>query len=206
MAKHIERTFDLVSPKIQFYQQLASRVLSGGQYLPIPFKKRLAAIVAGAPQPESQSGTVSDGFQYPSGRERGRGIERGRGREEEPQLPGIESPTEVVDRLFGIWKQVFNHPRAKPDPERMKSFAAALALGFTETELAAAIRGASTTDWVIGKSKNREFQGKVYDEPRVLFKDVARIEGFILADTADARGIKRGDWASRKEGDDGSQD
>jgi hypothetical protein len=209
MAKHVERVFDLVSPKIQFYQRLAARVRAGGLHLSPAFKKRLGAIVAGEQQPSDRDETLSEGFAYPLGIDRGRVIVRGRGRgreEEAPTLPGIESTSDVVDRLFGVWKQVFNHPKARTDAQRLKAFADALALGFTEIELTSAMRGASTTDWVIGKSKNPEYHGKVFDEPRVLFKDAARIEGFILAATDDARGIKRSDWASRKEDDGGSKD
>lgn len=193
MAKHVEDMFALVSPKVMFYQRLASKLVAHGAHLSQPFKQRLNGVI-------NSSAPEHNGF----GIERERGRERDGGRERgTADLPGIESVGETIDRVFATWRQVFNHPRAKLDTARTKAIANALAMGFTEPQIVSAIHGARQAPWVMGQSKNPSYHGKVYDDPGVLFRSAARIEEFMLAgETLQRTGAPpTGDWASRMEAD-----
>ena len=88
------------------------------------------------------------------------------------------SPSEIpvpqagpVERIFGHWKETFQHPRANLDPKRRKLIASALNL-FSEADLCAAIAGYKLSPHHMGQND----RSTVYDDIGLILRDTAHIE------------------------------
>lgn len=79
-----------------------------------------------------------------------------------------------IERLFALWCDVMEHPRAKLDMKRQQRLRWAL-LNYTEEECAQAIRGCAASDWHMGRNS----RGKKYNSIDLLFRDAAHVEEFI---------------------------
>lgn len=89
-----------------------------------------------------------------------------------------------IERLFGVWQDVMERPRAKLDMNRQQRLRWAL-LNYTEEECEQAIRGCAASDWHMGRNS----RGRKYDDIELIFRDSSHVEQFIdnhlKAETAD---------------------
>ena len=89
-----------------------------------------------------------------------------------------------IERLFAVWQDVMERPRAKLDMNRQQRLRWAL-LNYTEEECEQAIRGCAASDWHMGRNS----RGRKYDDIELIFRDSSHVEQFIdnhlKAETAD---------------------
>jgi hypothetical protein len=88
-------------------------------------------------------------------------------------------------KLFEVWKEVYNHPRARLDPKRKKAITAALKLGYSVSELERAIRGYKNSAYHMGENDRQT----VYDGLSLFLRDADHIDkGLSYADKAPTKG------------------
>jgi hypothetical protein len=79
-----------------------------------------------------------------------------------------------IERLFSVWQDVMERPRAKLDMNRQQRLRWAL-LNYTEQECEQAIRGCSMSDFHMGRNS----RGKMYNDLTLIFRDAEHVEDFI---------------------------
>jgi len=77
-----------------------------------------------------------------------------------------------VMKLFEVWKEAHNHPRALLDPKRKKKIQAALKIGYSVAELEKAIRGYKFSKFHMGEND----RNMVYDGLDVMLRDAEHID------------------------------
>jgi hypothetical protein len=78
------------------------------------------------------------------------------------------------ERLFALWQDVMDKPRAKLDAKRQQRIRWAL-LNYSEDECEQAIRGCSMSDFHMGRNS----RGKMYNDLTLIFRDAEHVEDFI---------------------------
>lgn len=79
---------------------------------------------------------------------------------------------DLAEPLFEYWKEQCGHPRAKFGPATQKALYHALSMGFTQREIAEAIKGAAVAAWVDEK-------GKRHDGLPLICRDEEKLRDFI---------------------------
>ena len=79
-----------------------------------------------------------------------------------------------MERLFALWQDVMDKPRAKFDMKRQQRLRWAL-LNYSEEECEYAIRGCAMSDFHMGRNS----RGKKYADIEIIFRDSAHVEDFI---------------------------
>lgn len=74
--------------------------------------------------------------------------------------------------LFEFWAEQCGHPKAKFGPANQKALYNALELGFTQREVAEAIKGAAVAAWV-------DERGKRHDGLPLICRDEEKLRDFI---------------------------
>lgn len=103
------------------------------------------------------------------------------------EIPVSGKPDPVL-KLFHLWREVYNHPRALLDPKRKKKIQAALKIGYSVAELEKAIRGYKFSKFHMGEND----RNTPYDGLDVILRDAEHID----------RGIQL--WENRPRGGDGT--
>ena len=79
-----------------------------------------------------------------------------------------------IERLFALWVDVMDKPRAKLDTKRQQRIRWAL-LNYSEEECEQAIRGCSMSAFHMGRNS----RGKTYNDLTLIFRDAEHVEDFI---------------------------
>lgn len=79
-----------------------------------------------------------------------------------------------IERLFAVWQDVMDKPRAKLDAKRQQRIRWAL-LNYSEDECEYAIRGCAMSDFHMGRNS----RGKTYNDLTLIFRDAEHVEDFI---------------------------
>jgi uncharacterized protein YdaU (DUF1376 family) len=80
-------------------------------------------------------------------------------------------PSEAIDRVFGHWRTVHNHPRSKLDPKRRKLIADALH-SYPEADLCQSISGYKNSPHHMGVNNSNT----VYDDVALFLRDAKHID------------------------------
>ena len=86
---------------------------------------------------------------------------------------------EMVNLVFEHWKKTLNHPRAVLGKKRSDCISKAIALGYSNEQLMAAVDGCAKSTWHMGANDD----GKVHDGITLIFRDEEHIERFISFNT-----------------------
>lgn len=79
-----------------------------------------------------------------------------------------------IERLFAVWQDVMDKPRAKLDSKRQQRLRWGL-LNYTEKECEYAIRGCSTSSFHMGQNS----RGKAFNDISLIFRDSDHVEDFM---------------------------
>lgn len=93
-------------------------------------------------------------------------------RKEERKALAEAALREQAEPLFAYWQEQCDHPRAKFGPAVQKALYGALELGFTQREIAEAIKGAAVAAWV-------DERGKRHDGLPLICRDEEKLRDFI---------------------------
>lgn len=95
---------------------------------------------------------------------------------EDKDITPQAADSDSVSEIFSHWKTIMNHPRAKLDEKRRKKIREALKLGYTLTDLIAAIDGCAKSPYHMGQD-GRNFT--VYDDLELILRDAKHIDQFL---------------------------
>jgi len=82
---------------------------------------------------------------------------------------------ELIEKIFGHWKEAMKHPGASLSPERVKQIRTRLNDGFTYDQCIEAVNGCAGSSYHMGKNDD----GTVYDSIELIFRNASKTEGFI---------------------------
>jgi uncharacterized protein YdaU (DUF1376 family) len=80
-----------------------------------------------------------------------------------------------VQAVFDYWRQRMNHPKAAFDDKRKKLIKKAIELGYTTTDLFAAIDGCAKSPFHMGQNDNNT----MHDDLELILRNAGKIDGFI---------------------------
>lgn len=86
----------------------------------------------------------------------------------------VDPHREPARRLFGLWQVLLEHPKAKPTPERITAIRSRLRDGYTEADLADALRALAASPYHRGEND----QKVAYDDLTFVFRTGSQVERF----------------------------
>lgn len=93
---------------------------------------------------------------------------------EEPIKKPLSASADV-QAVFDYWRQRMNHPKAAFDDKRKKLIKKAIELGYTTTDLFAAIDGCAKSPFHMGQNDNNT----MHDDLELILRNAGKIDGFI---------------------------
>lgn len=88
---------------------------------------------------------------------------------------GTNTRASQARAVFDCWRESLNHPRAKPDPKRLRLIERRLVEGFSVDDLCLAVRGCRVSPYHMGQNEH----GTVYDDISLICRDAKHVEQFM---------------------------